>query len=226
MLAVAVESVVKLAAFLAVGVVATFFLFGSPAGFIDAVTASPKVQAALEYRTSLGTWVVATVLSGFAILMLPRQFYVTVVENRSESELKTATWVFPVYLVAINLFVIPLAFAGAAMRRRPHQRRSLRAVAAAAQRPRRPRHGRLHRRPVGCDRHGHRRNRGAVDHDLQRSGDPAVHATALEARASAETRTGRTSSSTSAACRSSRSCSWPSSTTARAPTMPVWPRSG
>src|SRR5262249_46205077 len=114
-LAVAVESVVKLAAFLAVGAVATFFLFGSPAGFIDAVMASPKVQAAVEYQTSIGTWVVATVLSGFAILMLPRQFYVTVVENRNESELKRATWVFPAYLVAINLFVIPLAFAGAAI---------------------------------------------------------------------------------------------------------------
>lgn len=114
-LAVAVESVVKLAAFLAVGGVATFFLFGSPADFIDTITASPQVQAALEYRTSLGTWLVTTLLSGFAIIMLPRQFYVTVVENRTESEFKTATWVFPLYLVAINLFVIPLAFAGAAV---------------------------------------------------------------------------------------------------------------
>ena len=69
----------------------------------------------MQYRTSLGTWVVVTTLSGFAIIMLPRQFHVAIVENRSESELKTATWVFPVYLVAINLFVIPLAFAGAAL---------------------------------------------------------------------------------------------------------------
>ena len=114
-LAVAVESVVKLAAFLAVGGVATFFLFGSPAKLIDMVAASPQVQAALEYRTSLGTWLVMTVLSGFAIIMLPRQFHVTVVENRTESEFRTATWVFPLYLVAINLFVIPLAFSGAAM---------------------------------------------------------------------------------------------------------------
>jgi Na+/proline symporter/signal transduction histidine kinase/CheY-like chemotaxis protein len=114
-LAVAVESVVKLAAFLAVGAVATFFLFDTPAAFVDAVMASPKVQAAVEYRTSLGTWVVLTTLSGFAIVMLPRQFYVTIVENRSDSEFRTAAWVFPLYLVAINLFVIPLAFAGAAL---------------------------------------------------------------------------------------------------------------
>ena len=114
-LAVAVESVVKLAAFLVVGIMATFFLFDSPAGFIDAVTADPSVQQAMQYRTSLGTWVVMTTLSGFAIIMLPRQFHVAIVENRSEGELKTATWVFPVYLVAINLFVIPLAFAGTAL---------------------------------------------------------------------------------------------------------------
>ena len=67
----------------------------------------------MGYRTSLGTWLVLTVISGFAIIMLPRQFYVTIVENRSESELRTATWVFPLYLVAINLFVLPIAFAGA-----------------------------------------------------------------------------------------------------------------
>ncbi len=114
-LAVAVESVVKLVAFLAVGAVVTFFLFGSPAEFVRTVAASPQVETALGYRTSLGTWLVTTMLSGFAIILLPRQFYVTVVENRSDSELRTATWVFPLYLVAINLFVIPLAFAGAAV---------------------------------------------------------------------------------------------------------------
>lgn len=113
-LAIAVETVVKLATFLAVGVMATFFLFGSPAEFIAHVTASPRVQTAIDYQTSLGTWVVATVLSGFAIILLPRQFHVTVVENRSDGELRTAIRVFPLYLVAINLFVIPLAFAGAA----------------------------------------------------------------------------------------------------------------
>ena len=56
-----------------------------------------------------------TTLSGFAIIMLPRQFYVMIVENRSETELRTATWVFPLYLVAINLFVLPIALAGLAL---------------------------------------------------------------------------------------------------------------
>jgi len=111
-LAVAVESVVKLAAFLAVGVFVFFFLFDGPEGLFDALSASSAVQASLDYRTSLGTWLVLTSLSGFAIIMLPRQFYVMIVENRAETELRTATWVFPLYLIAINLFVLPVALAG------------------------------------------------------------------------------------------------------------------
>ncbi|MEP9386083.1 PAS-domain containing protein [Mesorhizobium sp. KR9-304] len=111
-LAVAVESVVKLAAFLAVGVFVFFFLFESPQGLFDALGANAQVQASLDYRTSLGTWLVMTALSGFAIIMLPRQFYVMIVENRAETELRTATWVFPLYLIAINLFVLPVALAG------------------------------------------------------------------------------------------------------------------
>ena len=53
-----------------------------------------------------------TVLSAFAILLLPRQFHVTVVENRDERDVRTAAWLFPLYLVLINIFVIPLGIAG------------------------------------------------------------------------------------------------------------------
>ncbi|PSJ60344.1 hybrid sensor histidine kinase/response regulator [Pseudaminobacter soli (ex Li et al. 2025)] len=114
-LAVAVESVVKLAAFLAVGIVVTFLFFGSPGKMLEAFSANAGVEQAMSYTTSLGTWLVSTVISGFAIIMLPRQFYVMIVENRSEKELRKATWVFPLYLVAINLFVLPIAFAGLVM---------------------------------------------------------------------------------------------------------------
>ena len=86
-LAVAVESVVKLAAFLAVGLLVTFLLFGGPGGLIDALAADERAGQALAHPTSLGTWLVMTGLSGFAIIMLPRQFYVMIVENRSELEL-------------------------------------------------------------------------------------------------------------------------------------------
>lgn len=111
-LAVAVESVVKLVAFLAVGLFVTFALFGSPSVLAERFAATPEVEAALGYRTSLATWLVMTALSASAIIMLPRQFYVMIVENRGDSEIRTATWLFPLYLVAINIFVLPIAFAG------------------------------------------------------------------------------------------------------------------
>src|SRR5207237_2125049 len=47
-----------------------------------------------------------------AIMLLPRQFHVSVVENSSPAEVSRARWLFPLYLVAINLFVIPIAIAG------------------------------------------------------------------------------------------------------------------
>ncbi|HEY5816785.1 MAG TPA: PAS-domain containing protein [Mesorhizobium sp.] len=114
-LAVAVESIVKLAAFLTVGLAVTFILFDGPAGMVARMAATPAVDQAMIYKTSLGTWLVLTGLSAFAIIMLPRQFYVMIVENRNESELRTASWLFPLYLVAINIFVLPIAFAGLAL---------------------------------------------------------------------------------------------------------------
>ncbi len=111
-LAVAVESVIKLAAFLAVGLFVVFALFGGPAALFERLAESPQVAEAMGYSTSLGTWIVMTVISGFAIVMLPRQFYVIIVESRGDAELRKATRIFPLYLIAINLFVLPIAFAG------------------------------------------------------------------------------------------------------------------
>jgi len=111
-LAVAVESVVKLAAFIAIGLFVSFLLFGSPGELIRSFEGNARIEEALAYRTSLGTWLVMTVISAFAIIMLPRQFYVMIVENRDSGELRHATWVFPLYLIAINLFVLPIALAG------------------------------------------------------------------------------------------------------------------
>ena len=50
-----------------------------------------------------------------AIVLLPRQFHVSIVENRNERDVRTAGWLFPLYLVLINIFVIPIVIAGLAM---------------------------------------------------------------------------------------------------------------
>ncbi|WOC15543.1 NahK/ErcS family hybrid sensor histidine kinase/response regulator [Pseudochrobactrum sp. MP213Fo] len=111
-LAVAVESAIKIAAFLIVGIATTFFLFGSPFDLPQQLRDHDINLGTMISQTSLSTWLVHAGLSAAAILMLPRQFHVTIVENRSEKELRTARWLFPVYLILINLFVLPIALQG------------------------------------------------------------------------------------------------------------------
>ncbi len=112
MLAIAVESIVKLVAFLAVGVFVTFVMFPGPSALFEKALQRPDTAAVLTADTSAGTMVATTLLSLCAIILLPRQFHVTVVENKKESEIRRAAWLFPIYLVLINLFVIPVAVAG------------------------------------------------------------------------------------------------------------------
>ena len=111
MLAVATESVVKLLAFLIVGGYISFVMFD---GFDDLVARAAEAGALGPITSSIsgGSFVAMTVLSAFAVLLLPRQFHILVVENNHPAELQRARWLFPAYLVAINIFVIPIALAG------------------------------------------------------------------------------------------------------------------
>ena len=52
------------------------------------------------------------VLSMAAILCLPRQFHVAIVEFRDRSDLKIARWLFPAYLMVFAALIIPIALAG------------------------------------------------------------------------------------------------------------------
>jgi len=112
--AIAFESIVKLAAFLAVGISVTYGLFG---GFGDIFARAEASDALRKLFTIDGVpaytnWITLTLLSMAAILVLPRQFQVIVVENVVERHLKTAMWLLPLYLLLINIFVLPIAFAG------------------------------------------------------------------------------------------------------------------
>ncbi|WP_065752981.1 PAS domain-containing hybrid sensor histidine kinase/response regulator [Bradyrhizobium paxllaeri] len=111
MLAIATESIVKLVAFLAVGAFVTFWMF-TPVELIERAMKTPEAVRAIDYVPSLGNFLTMTLLSFCAIMLLPRQFHVSVVENSSPEEVNRARWLFPLYLVAINLFVIPIAIAG------------------------------------------------------------------------------------------------------------------
>jgi Na+/proline symporter/signal transduction histidine kinase len=111
MLAVATESIVKLVAFLAAGAFVTFWMF-DPHELIQRAMKTPEAVRAIEYEPSIGNFLCMVALSFCAIMLLPRQFHVSAVENSSDSEVSRARWLFPLYLVAINLFVIPIAIAG------------------------------------------------------------------------------------------------------------------
>ena len=107
-MAIAVESVVKLTALLAVGVFVTWGVMGGIGGTLERIDASELGQV----RMDGGRWVGLTLLSGMALLCLPRMFQVMVVENDSDAQLRVASWAFPLYLMLMSLFIVPIAVAG------------------------------------------------------------------------------------------------------------------
>jgi len=112
MLAIAAESFVKLLAFLAVGVFVVYFMFDGFGDLFTKAAAEPAAAKVFSGEIDPVIWITTTFLAGCAILLLPRQFHVMVVENRDVRDLRQAGWQFPLYLVAINIFVVPIALAG------------------------------------------------------------------------------------------------------------------
>ncbi len=116
--AIVFESVVKLLAFLAVGVFATWVWYDGAADLFRQAAAHPQWQPLLTLGGggsegfAWSQWFALTLLSGLSVIFLPRQFQVIVVENVDERHLERAAWLFPAYLWLINLFVLPIALAG------------------------------------------------------------------------------------------------------------------
>src|SRR6185437_10149609 len=112
MMAIAFESVVKLVALVAVGPFVLFVLFDGPFDLWARLAEQPALANRVLQEGSPVTWIVTSLLSAMAFLCLPRQFHVAVVEHGHAKSLRTARWMFPAYLVLINLFVVPIAAAG------------------------------------------------------------------------------------------------------------------
>lgn len=114
-MALAVECLVKLVAFMAAGIFVTFFLYG---GFSDIFQrfSENSIQDGINSwgggASEYFTWMSYFILSMAAIIFLPRQFHVAVVENSNERHILTAMWLFPLYMLLINIFVLPIAVAG------------------------------------------------------------------------------------------------------------------
>ena len=112
--AVAMESILKLVFFLIVGIYVTYFVFD---GFDD-IYQKAAVLKDFDKKNTIGgitngiNWFFLCILSMFAIFLLPRQFHTAIVENNKESHIRTAIWLFPLYLLLFNLFVFPIAWGG------------------------------------------------------------------------------------------------------------------
>lgn len=114
-LAVAVESLLKLVAFLALGIFVTFGLFHGFGDVFDQAAAVPALRQLFTLQgsgTSGPAWATLLILSMSAVLLLPRQFHLAVVENVDEDHLRKAMWLFPLYLLVMSLFMMPITFGG------------------------------------------------------------------------------------------------------------------
>lgn len=112
--AVAIESILKLVFFVILGL---FVVYGVFNGFQDIYNQASQLPDFEKLNTFNGleggfNWFLMSLLSMTAIFLLPRQFHTTIVENRKEKHLRTAIWLFPLYLLVINFFVFPIAWGG------------------------------------------------------------------------------------------------------------------
>ncbi|WP_439831633.1 hybrid sensor histidine kinase/response regulator [Aeromonas veronii] len=110
--AIAFESVVKLLAFIAVGGFALWLILSKPGEAHEQVTRDFFAQVVAVSPGNLLELAIYTVLAMCAVICLPRQFHVTVVENNQGQDLHWARWIFPLYLFVMGLFIWPLALAG------------------------------------------------------------------------------------------------------------------
>jgi Na+/proline symporter/signal transduction histidine kinase len=111
-LAIAFEALVKLFAFLAVGAFVTFGLYDGFDDLFNQAMLAPRLEEYWKETINWPSMVVQTGVAMMAIICLPRQFHVTVVENIDPQDLRLAKWVFPAYLALAALFVVPIALAG------------------------------------------------------------------------------------------------------------------
>jgi len=107
-LAIAFSSIIKLFALTAVGIFATFFIFD---GFTDLISQRENISS-ITGNNSVYLAIAQAVLGAITIFILPQQFHMMMIENHHQQELKTARWLFPLYLLLINIFILPIAIAG------------------------------------------------------------------------------------------------------------------
>lgn len=110
--AIAFESAVKLIAMVVAGLFVVTQVFSSPAAMTQWAQQQPGMLDALYETSTTGLWPTLLLLSFCAAFTLPRQYHMTFAENQDSRHLNTAYWLFPLYLLVLNLPIVPILFAG------------------------------------------------------------------------------------------------------------------
>ncbi len=110
LLAIAFESIIKLVTFLAIGIFVCYLMFNG----IDDLFTQAKENAAVQSIQSPPSYVylTQTLLGVLMMFCLPRQFHMAFIEQDNQRELNKARWLFPLYMILMNLFALPIAYAG------------------------------------------------------------------------------------------------------------------
>ena len=111
-LAIAFESAVKLIALVVAGLFVVTQVFDSPMAMNKWALSQPQMLSQLYAPGDTGLWSTLLLLAFCAAFLLPRQYHMTFAENQNPSHLRTAYWLFPLYLLLLNLPIIPILFAG------------------------------------------------------------------------------------------------------------------
>lgn len=114
-MAIAVEAVVKLVAFVALGVWVIWGLADGPGDVIARIAERANDPDTAGWVLRADRWTALIVISAAAVVTLPRMFQVLVIEPADETPLNSAAWAFPAYLLAMSLFVLPIAVIGREM---------------------------------------------------------------------------------------------------------------
>ena len=111
---VAIESIIKLIALVIIGIFVSYFVFDDISSILNEASAQGLFKDIGQGENSVdySSWLTLVILSMFAVMFLPRQFHISVVENSNINHIKTAMWVFPLYLLVITFFTIPIALGG------------------------------------------------------------------------------------------------------------------
>jgi len=109
--AIAFESIWKLVAFLSIGIFITYGIYDGFSDIFQKATQQENIARLFSMKDAgvdSWTWSWMVLLSMSAVILLPRQFHVLVVENTNVKFVEKAAWLFPLYLLLINIFVLPI----------------------------------------------------------------------------------------------------------------------